>query len=120
MKETDSIYEDITLAWNDADDIHDYFYRSYGFLFNFCIDRYVLNDSEFKVHVRYNRNIIDSTSHTIENQDYRYVFIMLCALKSSDIYDILNFIILPTDYFSFTEKSILREIEITKGLINTK
>ncbi|QOW10285.1 hypothetical protein Q73A0000_07845 [Kaistella flava (ex Peng et al. 2021)] len=115
--ELEDLYKEIKLALNTADGIENYVKRSYGLVFDYCIARYVFYESEFSVYKRYRTPEMDLEEYTIENKDYHYIFILLCAIKSPEILEILNFIILPTDYFTLTEKSILREIEISKRLL---
>lgn len=110
MYSLEQLYDDIKLSWQDQDNEDDYFFRAYGFLFNFCIERFVLDEKLLTIHVRYPMEIVDLESFKLENNDYRYIFILLCAKKSNDVLNALNFILLPTDYLSFNLINIDNEI----------
>lgn len=113
----EEITNNIESNWITAPSLDVYLSLCYKLIFDFCASRYDLDETELKVHKRYKYKGSDIMSKEIFNYDLKYVFILLCALKNPQILELVNFTVLPTDIKSFTEHSILREIEITKSLI---
>ncbi|MBF8457148.1 hypothetical protein IV494_08120 [Kaistella sp. G5-32] len=116
LENLEKIYEEIKSAWLNAADLGEYIKSSYRLIYKFCIGLYVFEESELKIYKRYKISEQNAESQTINDKDFKYIFILLCSLKSHEIFELLNFIVLPTDIPSFTETSILREIQITKSL----
>lgn len=107
----------IETEWISAPSLEIYLSNCYKQVFNFCAAIYDFNEKELKVYKRYKFEGSETILPEISTADMRYLFILLCAAKNAEILELLNFTVLPTDIRSFTNQSILREIEITKGLI---
>lgn len=118
MDEFEKTIEEIKIFWISASSTDEYIKRCYQIIFKYCTTKYVFDQSELKIYKKYKIPEGESESQIIESKDLRYIFILLCALKSNEIFELINFTFLPTDFPSLTEKSILKEVEITKRLLN--